>query len=71
MFIWLIFINLINYLYGLQVPEIRSNLLKCYDGKWKKIAKYQMKMFFNPSDAAIQEQARRLTKKKLLINYFL
>ena len=50
-----------------QVPEIRDNLLRRYDGKWKKIAKQQMKFFFNPSNAEIQEQARRYvcgTQKK-------
>merc|ERR1719277_1462985 len=42
-----------------QVPEIRDNVLRRNEGKWKKIAKNQMKFFFNPSDAEIREQARR------------
>lgn len=42
-----------------QVPEIRDGLLKRYEGKWKKIAKQQMKSFFNPSEAQLREQARR------------
>ena len=42
-----------------QVPEIRDNLLRKYEGKWKKIAKQQMRTVFNPSEAEIREQARR------------
>ncbi|KAL8558833.1 hypothetical protein ACOMHN_031762 [Nucella lapillus] len=42
-----------------QVPEIRDNLLKKYEGKWKKMAKQQMKFFFSPSQAEIREQAQR------------
>ncbi|XP_076448502.1 zinc finger MYND domain-containing protein 10-like [Babylonia areolata] len=41
-----------------QVPEIRDNLLRKYEGKWKKIAKQQMKSVFNPSDTQIREQAK-------------
>lgn len=43
----------------LQVPEVRDSLLKENSGKWKKIAQYQIKHFFEPSKAVMQEQAKR------------
>ncbi|CAG5136274.1 unnamed protein product, partial [Candidula unifasciata] len=42
-----------------QVPEIRERILKKYDGKWTKIAKWQSKTIFNQSDDAIRAQAQR------------
>jgi hypothetical protein len=61
-----------NSLSSVQVPEIRDNLLRKDEGKWKKIAKQQMKFFFNPSDAEIREQARRLVVfiQHLILFYF-
>ncbi|XP_077972144.1 zinc finger MYND domain-containing protein 10-like [Styela clava] len=43
-----------------QVPEIMDRIMKENEGKWKAIAKYQMKNFFNPSKSEIQAQAKRL-----------
>ncbi|PVD24217.1 hypothetical protein C0Q70_14687 [Pomacea canaliculata] len=48
-----------NRICVLQVPEIRNSVLKKYEGKWEKLAKEQIKSFFNPSEEEIKEQARR------------
>ena len=50
-----------------QVPEIRDNVLRKHEGKWKKIAKQQMKVFFNPSEAEIREQARRSVGSQIIM----
>lgn len=41
-----------------QVPEIRENLLKCNQGKWEKIAKYQKRAYFSPSAEDVKKQAK-------------
>ncbi|XP_002132177.2 zinc finger MYND domain-containing protein 10 [Ciona intestinalis] len=43
-----------------QLPEVRDQLMRENTGKWKAIAKYQMKNFFNPKPEEIQQQAQRL-----------
>lgn len=43
-----------------QVPEIRHRMIEENQGKWKGIAKHQMKKYFNPSKHEIQQQAKRL-----------
>ncbi|CAK8688765.1 unnamed protein product [Clavelina lepadiformis] len=43
-----------------QLPEIKERLLQENEGKWHAIAKHQMKHYFDPSQAEIQSQARRL-----------
>jgi len=42
-----------------QIPEIREKLVAENEGKWKAIAKHQMKHYFNPSQEEIQQQAQR------------
>ncbi|KAL4226154.1 Zinc finger MYND domain-containing protein 10 [Mactra antiquata] len=42
-----------------QIPEIRDNILHTNDGKWKKIAKKQIKSFFDPSTSDLKMQAKR------------
>ena len=42
-----------------QVPEIRDNMMKRYDGSWAKVAKKQSKTFFNPSKMDLQSQAKK------------
>uniref|UniRef100_UPI00358E1CFD zinc finger MYND domain-containing protein 10 n=1 Tax=Myxine glutinosa TaxID=7769 RepID=UPI00358E1CFD len=51
-----------SYLLLEQVPEIRECIVKENAGKWKAIAKYQVKCFFNPTNEEIQEQALRLSE---------
>ncbi|XP_072176956.1 zinc finger MYND domain-containing protein 10-like [Diadema setosum] len=41
-----------------QVPEIRDRLLRENEGKWKAIAKHQVKTCFNASSQAMKEQAK-------------
>nr|CAB3267960.1 zinc finger MYND domain-containing protein 10-like [Phallusia mammillata] len=43
-----------------QLPEIRDRIISSNEGKWKGIAKYQMKHFFDPSNDEIKQQAQRL-----------
>ncbi|XP_028679864.1 zinc finger MYND domain-containing protein 10 [Erpetoichthys calabaricus] len=45
-----------------QIPEIRDNILKENAGKWKAIAKHQVKQVFNPSEEDLREQACRLAQ---------
>lgn len=42
-----------------QVPEVREKILQANDGKWRKIAKKQMKSFFDPSSSDLKMQAKR------------
>eukprot|EP00057_Strongylocentrotus_purpuratus_P030509 XP_781892.3 PREDICTED: zinc finger MYND domain-containing protein 10 [Strongylocentrotus purpuratus] len=41
-----------------QVPEIRERILKENEGKWKAIAKHQVKNFFNSSAESMRDQAK-------------
>lgn len=41
-----------------QVPEIRERLLRENNGKWKAIAKHQVKTFFNASAQSMRDQAK-------------
>lgn len=43
-----------------QMPEIMDGILKENEGKWKAIAKFQMKNYFTPSQQQIVDQAKRL-----------
>ncbi|ELU05975.1 hypothetical protein CAPTEDRAFT_210772, partial [Capitella teleta] len=43
-----------------QLPELRENILKKYEGKWKKIAELQKKNNFNSSKQDMRQQAMRL-----------
>ncbi|RXM95660.1 Zinc finger MYND domain-containing protein 10 [Acipenser ruthenus] len=45
-----------------QIPEIMDNILKENSGKWKAIAKYQVKQAFDPCDEDLQQHARRLAQ---------
>ncbi|XP_030634318.1 zinc finger MYND domain-containing protein 10 [Chanos chanos] len=45
-----------------QVPEIWSDIMKENCGKWKAIAKYQVKEAFDPSENDLREQANRLAQ---------
>ncbi|XP_022098393.1 zinc finger MYND domain-containing protein 10-like isoform X1 [Acanthaster planci] len=45
-----------------QVPEVWEGILRANEGKWAAIAKHQVKTVFNPSAAAIREQARRFAE---------
>ena len=45
--------------FALQVPEIREEIVRANEGKWAKIAKKQMKTFFNPNKVDLRSQARR------------
>ncbi|MBN3292269.1 ZMY10 protein, partial [Polypterus senegalus] len=45
-----------------QIPEIRDNILKENAGKWKAIAKHQVKQVFSPSEEDLREQACRLAQ---------
>ena len=47
------------FLFGLKVPEMRDKILQENEGKWKKIAKKQMKSFFDPSRSDLKMQAKR------------
>ncbi|WAR26284.1 ZMY10-like protein [Mya arenaria] len=42
-----------------QVPEVRDYILHSNEGKWKKIAKKQIKLFFDPSTSDLKMQAKR------------
>ncbi|EDO41750.1 predicted protein [Nematostella vectensis] len=41
-----------------QVPEVRDNLIKQNTGQWLKIADYQRKNYFTPSDSDVRKQAQ-------------
>lgn len=45
-----------------QVPEIMEHLIKVNAGKWLKIAEYQKRKVFCPSEKVMQEQAKRLAE---------
>ncbi|CAH2312555.1 zinc finger MYND domain-containing 10 [Pelobates cultripes] len=42
-----------------QVPEIWDSIIRSNSGKWKAIAKHQVKHAFSPSDEELQLQAQR------------
>ncbi|XP_036956889.1 zinc finger MYND domain-containing protein 10 [Acanthopagrus latus] len=45
-----------------QVPEIWNHILRENSGKWKAIAKFQVKETFNPSESDLKLQAQRLAQ---------
>uniref|UniRef100_A0A3Q3WDR3 Zinc finger MYND domain-containing protein 10 n=1 Tax=Mola mola TaxID=94237 RepID=A0A3Q3WDR3_MOLML len=45
-----------------QIPEIRNHILTENSGKWKAIAKYQVKELFNLSESDLKIQAKRLAE---------
>uniref|UniRef100_A0A8C9S3R3 Zinc finger MYND domain-containing protein 10 n=1 Tax=Scleropages formosus TaxID=113540 RepID=A0A8C9S3R3_SCLFO len=45
-----------------QIPEIWSNIMNENSGKWKAIAKHQVKQIFNPSENDLRLQAHRLAQ---------
>ncbi|XP_060899033.1 zinc finger MYND domain-containing protein 10 [Labrus mixtus] len=45
-----------------QIPEMWSNIVRENSGKWKAIAKYQVKETFNPSESDLRQQAQRLAQ---------
>ncbi|MFT7800712.1 zinc finger MYND domain-containing protein 10 isoform X2 [Arapaima gigas] len=45
-----------------QVPEVWSNIMNENSGKWKAIAKHQVKQIFNPSENELKQQAHRLAQ---------
>uniref|UniRef100_A0A3Q2CIN1 Zinc finger MYND domain-containing protein 10 n=1 Tax=Cyprinodon variegatus TaxID=28743 RepID=A0A3Q2CIN1_CYPVA len=45
-----------------QIPEMWSQIVRDNSGKWKAIAKYQVKETFSPSDSDLQHQAQRLAQ---------
>uniref|UniRef100_A0A3Q3WPH7 Zinc finger MYND domain-containing protein 10 n=1 Tax=Mola mola TaxID=94237 RepID=A0A3Q3WPH7_MOLML len=45
-----------------QIPEIRNYIVRENSGKWKAIAKYQVKETFNPSESDLRVQAERLAQ---------
>jgi hypothetical protein len=45
-----------------QVPEIQTHLMKTNTGKWTKIAEYQKRKVFCPSEKVMKEQAMRLAE---------
>ncbi|XP_066553620.1 zinc finger MYND domain-containing protein 10 isoform X2 [Amia ocellicauda] len=46
----------------LKIPEMWNDIMKENSGKWKAIAKYQVKEAFNPSDEDLRQQAHRLAQ---------
>ncbi|XP_018593166.1 zinc finger MYND domain-containing protein 10 isoform X1 [Scleropages formosus] len=46
----------------LKIPEIWSNIMNENSGKWKAIAKHQVKQIFNPSENDLRLQAHRLAQ---------
>lgn len=42
-----------------QIPEMWNHIVKENSGKWKAIAKYQVKKTFNPSESDLRLQAQR------------
>ena len=51
--------NAFNTLLNMQIPEIRNYIVRENSGKWKAIAKYQVKETFNPSESDLRVQAER------------
>ncbi|XP_029550645.1 zinc finger MYND domain-containing protein 10 [Salmo trutta] len=45
-----------------QIPEMWNNIMRDNMGKWKAIAKYQVKETFNPSEKDLRQQALRLAQ---------
>ncbi|XP_016891870.1 zinc finger MYND domain-containing protein 10 isoform X2 [Cynoglossus semilaevis] len=45
-----------------QIPEVWNHIVRENSGKWKAIAKYQVKEIFNPSDDDLRLQAQRLNQ---------
>ncbi|XP_008406873.1 zinc finger MYND domain-containing protein 10 isoform X1 [Poecilia reticulata] len=45
-----------------QIPEMWNQIIRENSGKWKGIAKYQVKESFSPSDSDLQRQAQRLAQ---------
>lgn len=45
-----------------QLPEIWNHIIRENSGKWKGIAKHQVKESFNPSDSDLKIQAQRLAQ---------
>ncbi|KAF5903716.1 zinc finger MYND domain-containing protein 10, partial [Clarias magur] len=45
-----------------QLPEIWNEIVAENSGKWKAIAKHQIKKVFNPTDSELREQANRLAE---------
>ncbi|XP_028263009.1 zinc finger MYND domain-containing protein 10 [Parambassis ranga] len=45
-----------------QIPEIWNNIVRENSGKWKAIAKYQVKETFSPSENDLRQQAQRLAQ---------
>ncbi|XP_034169870.2 zinc finger MYND domain-containing protein 10 isoform X3 [Pangasianodon hypophthalmus] len=45
-----------------QLPEIWNEIVAENSGKWKAIAKHQVKKVFNPSESELREQANRLAE---------
>ncbi|XP_037535305.1 zinc finger MYND domain-containing protein 10 [Nematolebias whitei] len=45
-----------------QIPEMWNNIVQENSGKWKAIAKYQVKETFSPSDSDLRHQAQRLAQ---------
>ncbi|XP_069001464.1 zinc finger MYND domain-containing protein 10 [Embiotoca jacksoni] len=45
-----------------QIPEMWNHIVGENSGKWKAIAKYQVKETFNPSESDLRQQARRLAQ---------
>ncbi|KAM4588822.1 zinc finger MYND domain-containing protein 10 [Odontesthes bonariensis] len=45
-----------------QIPEIWNHIVKENSGKWKAIAKYQVKETFSPSESDLRQQAQRLAQ---------
>uniref|UniRef100_A0A6Q2XAG4 Zinc finger MYND domain-containing protein 10 n=1 Tax=Esox lucius TaxID=8010 RepID=A0A6Q2XAG4_ESOLU len=45
-----------------QIPEMWNSIMRSNTGKWKAIAKYQVKEMFNPSEKDLRQQASRLAQ---------
>ncbi|XP_046882428.1 zinc finger MYND domain-containing protein 10 isoform X1 [Hypomesus transpacificus] len=45
-----------------QIAEMWNNIMRDNSGKWKAIAKYQVKETFNPSESVLRQQAQRLAQ---------
>ncbi|KAG8007716.1 Zinc finger MYND domain-containing protein 10 [Nibea albiflora] len=46
----------------LKIPEMCNHIVRENSGKWKAIAKYQVKETFNPSESELRLQAQRLAQ---------
>ncbi|XP_008287578.1 zinc finger MYND domain-containing protein 10 [Stegastes partitus] len=45
-----------------QIPEMWNHIVRENSGKWKALAKYQVKETFSPSDSVLRQQAQRLAQ---------